>query len=168
MLKSNQFIFASLQGITRKFCTGGGHSAHHACSTPIPDLINPSIIPSLRVQPFGCYTGTHFAVLRRMTGWVNPLVLIQWITGLELRTWGSQATTLTTKQTPGFWTTSLTSIWMTARSSGNVGLKDGTRQTDITLIEGLMIFQTVLGGFGSFYGLGTHLPYHDAYASRCR
>ena len=29
-----------LQG---NFCTGGGHSAHHACTTPILDLINPSI-----------------------------------------------------------------------------------------------------------------------------
>ena len=30
--------------ITRKLCAGGGHSAHHACVTPIPDFkINPSI-----------------------------------------------------------------------------------------------------------------------------
>ena len=108
------------QNITRKLCAGGGHSAHHACTTPIPDLINP-LIPSLRVQPFWLLvaslvrgvdmplmqcpyyqcTGTHFTDLGRMTGWVNPLVLIQRKTGLELRTLGSQATTITAKPTSG-------------------------------------------------------------------
>ena len=33
----------------------------------------------------------YFTDLGRMTGWVNPLMLIQWKTGLELRTLGPQA-----------------------------------------------------------------------------
>ena len=35
--------------ITRELCVGGRHSAYHACTTPIPDLINP-LIP----LPFVC------------------------------------------------------------------------------------------------------------------
>ena len=80
------------------------------------------LVPFLRVQPFWLLvaslvrgadmpliqcphyhnTGTHFADLKRMTGWVNPLVLIQRPMGLDLRTLGSQATTITAKPTPGY------------------------------------------------------------------
>ena len=51
------------------------------------------------IAPLPVHTGTHFADLRRMAGWVNPTdVLIQRLMGLELRTRGSQAATLTTDQ----------------------------------------------------------------------
>jgi len=74
-----------------------GPSCLHHTNTRLNKSVNTT---SLHVQPFGCYTGTHFTDLRRMTGWVNPLEWIQRTTGIELRTLGSQATTLTDLPTP--------------------------------------------------------------------
>ena len=51
--------------------------------------------------PYYQYTGAHFADNGRMASWVNPLVLVQWTTGLKLITQGSLDTTLTAKPTPG-------------------------------------------------------------------
>ena len=110
------------QNITRKLCAGGGHSAHHACATPIPDF-NRSVdkgfpwcaaffwllVASL-VGAWICrwcsapITSALVLILptsERMTGWVKSLVLIQQSTGLELRSLGSQATTLIARPTPG-------------------------------------------------------------------
>ena len=59
-------------------------------------------MPLMQCPPYK-YTGAYFADFGRMTDRVNLLVyfVIQRPTGLELRTLGSKAATLTTKPTPG-------------------------------------------------------------------
>ena len=67
----------------------------------VPSLVRGAALLLMQC-PYYQHTGAHFADFGRMTGRVNPLVLIQWLTGLVHRTLGSQATTLTAKPTLGY------------------------------------------------------------------
>ena len=80
----------------------------------VASLVRGAAMPLMQC-PYYQYTGAHFANFRRMTGWVNPLVLIQWPTELELRTLGSQATTFTVKPTP-----SLSERWKVSKGKSSL------------------------------------------------
>ena len=78
------------------------HGSHHVLPfwLLVASFVRSAAVPLLQCPNYQ-YTGAHFTDLGRMAGWINPQVLIQWPTGLELRTRGSQAITPTTKPTPG-------------------------------------------------------------------
>ena len=86
-----------------KFCINSHSTSPHRVLPfwlLVASLVRGTAMPLMQF-PYYQYTGSHFTNLRRMTGWVNRVVLIQWKTGLKLKNLGSQATTQNTKPTPG-------------------------------------------------------------------